>query len=64
MNETMNIETLKQAIAMLDANEIPETVRLLFTVRDLRILGYEKADEVRPGDEFQWQGRTILVLPF
>lgn len=34
----------------------------LVNLRELRALGYQGA--ARPGDEFIWQGRAILVLPF
>jgi hypothetical protein len=38
------------------------TAVTLLNLRELRALGYQGA--ARPGDEINWQGRAILVLPF
>jgi hypothetical protein len=52
---------LIRAKEMLAANDFSEPQPLAFRPWELHVLGYEKADDVKPGDRFTWQGREIVV---
>ena len=42
-----------------NANDAPQPF-VLYT-GELRVLGYEKWDEVKPGDHITWNGQAIIV---
>lgn len=52
---------LERAKRILESNDPDEVKAWVFTARELKVLGYEKADTVKPGDRFQWLGMTIVV---